>query len=383
MSPSPIDNLPAGTVAAIFDSLAASRWPRQDKPAIASRYGLTIADLQTLLQRHGVEDLDGMRLLERAHQLRAQEATPAECYPGEAVTAAESAELRAQEPVSRETEETDPGTRQRLVRLRVDQLRADPNNPREHLARDDDEGNSDLDQLADSIRENGLLQPIVVREVQTYVDESPAVAYTIVAGHRRAAALRNLRWTTTEVIIRPPMRPDEVLAAMLIENGQRAGLDPIEEARAIRTLGAQHGWTDAEVARKIGRSQNYVSRRLALLQLDPDEQERIRAGEMGLTAGSDLGRLKSGRTRYSSKGHTSVDYFGPTHDLADRARARCSRLGHKGRKIAGGEACGGCWESVLRADERDDAQTRNANAGRCVTCGQDLEHDHQAIAVGR
>jgi ParB family chromosome partitioning protein len=378
MSPSPIDNLPAGTVAAIFDTLAASRWPRQDKPAIASRYGLTIADLQTLLQRHGVEDLDAGRLFAKRDQLRAQEQRPV-------VGRAEHEVVLTgiDDDVSRETEQTDPGTRQRLVRLRVDQLRADPNNPREHLAHDDDEGNSDLDQLADSIRENGLLQPIVVREVQTYVDESPAVAYTIVAGHRRAAALRKLRWTTTEVIIRPPMRPDEVLAAMLIENGQRAGLDPIEEARAIRTLGAQHGWTDAEVARKIGRSQNYVSRRLALLQLDPDEQERIRAGEMGLTAGSDLGRLKSGRTRYSSKGHTSVDYFGPTHDLADRARARCSRLGHKGRKIAGGEACGACWESVLRADERDDAQTRNANAGRCVTCGQDLEHDHQAIAVGR
>lgn len=368
MSPSPIDNLPAGTVAAIFDSLAASRWPRQDKPAIASRYGLTIADLQTLLQRHGVEDLDPARLRAKRDQLRAEDQQP---------TVSRGTETIAGQPAQ-----------QRLVRLRVDQLKADPSNPREHLAHKlsaDDLGDNghtggatDLDQLADSIRESGLLQPIVVRERVT----GDQTDYFIVAGHRRAAALRKLQWTTTEVLVRPPMRPDEVLAAMLIENGQRAGLDPIEEARAIRTLGTTHGWTDAQTAQKIGRSQAYVSRRLALLQLDPDEQERVRAGEMGVTAGSDLGRLKSGKTIRSSKGHVSVDYFGPTNELASRARSRCDRLGHKGRKIAGGEACGACWESVIRADERSSLQERNATADSCVTCGEPLDHAAQLERVG-
>lgn len=380
MSPSPIDNLPLGTIAAIFEALATSRWPRQDKPTIASRYGLAIADLQTLLQRHGVDDLDAQKLLRKARELRAEEQQPVVDRAEHEVVLTG---LEDDDAVSRET--PDPGTRQRLVRLRVDQLRADPNNPREHLAHkldpddlDRQESGTDLDQLADSIRESGLLQPIVVRE--TYAGEEKV--YVIVAGHRRAAALRKLRWTTTEVIVRPPMRPDEVLAAMLIENGQRAGLDPIEEARAIRSLGVQHGWTDQQTATKIGRSQAYVSRRLALLQLDPDEQERVRSGEMGVTAGSDLGRLKSGKTIRSSKGHVSVDYFGPTNELADRARARCSRLGHKGRKIAGGEACGGCWESVIRADERDDMQTRNATADNCVTCGEPLDHSAPAELVG-
>jgi ParB family chromosome partitioning protein len=376
MSPSPIDNLPAGTIAAIFDNLATSRWPRQDKPAIASRYGLTIADLQTLLQRHHVEDLDAAKLLRWARTLREQEQQPEPGQPYDNPVDDDGGRVPLFDPPN-------PGTRQRLVRLRVDQLRADPNNPREHLEHAGGEGEgSDLDDLADSIRESGLLQPIVVREVETYEGDSPVVGYTIVAGHRRAAALRRLRWTTTEVIVRPPMRPDEVLAAMLIENGQRAGLDPIEEARAIRSLGVTHGWTDAQTARKIGRSQNYVSTRLALLHLDPDEQERIRTGDMGVTAGGNLGRLKSGHTRPSSKGHVTVDYFGPTNDLAKLARARCNRLGHKGRKIAGGEACGGCWESVIRADERDSLQARNATADACVTCGEPLDPDRTSALVG-
>lgn len=375
MSPSPIDHLPAGTVAGIFDRLANSRWPRQDKPAIAQGFGLTIADLQTLLQRHGVEDLDPSRLRVKRDQLLAEDQ---QRDPWLAMTAAEP---------TADQDTPDPGTRQRLVRLRVDQLRADPNNPREHLAHEDQEGNSDLEQLADSIRENGLLQPIVVREVQTHIGDSPAIAYTIVAGHRRAAALRILRWTTTEVLVRPPMRPDEVLAAMLIENGQRAGLDAIEEARAIRQLGTAHGWTDQQVAQKIGRSKAYVSMRLALLHLDPDEQERVRTGELGKTAGANLGRLKSGRTIGSSKGHRTVDYFGPTNDLATLARNRCTRLtangNHQARKIAGGEACGSCWESVIRADERSGLQDRNATADSCVTCGSPLDHQGPTTLVRR
>ena len=374
MSPNPIDNLPLGTIAAIFDSLATSRWPRQDKPAIASRFGLTLADLQTLIQRRGVESLDPAELRRVRDILLEQERSSILEEHHQA------AEQPSEEPAEEPGEGTDPGTRQRLVRLRLDQLRADPNNPREHLEHQipGEREATDLDQLADSIRENGLLQPIVVRE--THLGDQKI--YMIVAGHRRAAALRRLHWTTTEVIVRPPMRPDEVLAAMLIENGQRAGLDPIEEARALRTLSVQHGWKDGETARKIGRSQSFVSMRLALLQLDPEEQEKVRAGEMGVVGGAHLGRLKSGRVRASRKNHTTINYYGPTHDLERLARARCNRLGHTGRKITGGVACGACWESVIRADERDSLQTRNATADACVTCGEPIDHNHQALGDG-
>ncbi len=373
MSPNPTDLMPPGTVAAILESVAASRYPRQDKPTIASGFGITIADLQVLLNHHGGNDQDPQRLRTAAAELRARD-------------------LEQPEPaadVSRETPEQEPqavatpaSPSQRLVRVRVDDLHADPNNPREHLAHKipederhhSDSARDDIDQLADSIRESGLLQPIVVREAHL----GDRKVLVIVAGHRRAAALRRLRWTTTEVLVRPPMRPDDVLAAMLIENGQRAGLDPIEEARAIKRLGITHGWTDAQVARKIGRSQSYVSMRLALLNLDPADQERVRSGQMGRTAGSALGRQNSGKIRNSAKGNITLDYFGPTNELATRARARCERAhraGTKPRKIAGGEACGACWESVIRADERDHLQTVNATADACVTCGEPIDPD--------
>jgi ParB family chromosome partitioning protein len=103
-----------------------------------------------------------------------------------------------------------------LVELPIDQVHPSPNNPREHL--------TDIDGLADSIREAGLIQPLVVQPIDG--------GYQVVAGHRRLAALQLLGRLNAECIVRRPLRSDEELLTMLIENGQRAGLDPIEEARA-------------------------------------------------------------------------------------------------------------------------------------------------------
>lgn len=83
---------------------------------------------------------------------------------------------------------------------------------------------------------------------------------------------------------------------MLVENGQRAGLDPIEEARALRRLKTQ-GSTDAEIARRIGRSQSYVSGRLALLALPAEEQEELRAGQAAITPMVAKARATSARGR--------------------------------------------------------------------------------------
>lgn len=191
----------------------------------------------------------------------------------------------------------------------------------------------------------------------------------MVAGHRRLAALKLLGWTHAAVIIRGDMRPDHVLAAMLIENGQRRDLDPIEEARGLRKLKEETDANDIGLAKKVGRSQSHVSARLALLLLSPDDQDRVRTGELGITQATALGRLNGGKVRKRQKGVHRDFYFGVTHDLATRARARCKRLGHTASKLAGGMACGACWESVIRADERDQAQQRLATTGTCPTCG--------------
>lgn len=244
---------------------------------------------------------------------------------------------------------------QGLVAIPVGQLRPSPNNPRERL--------DDIDALAASIREGGLIQPIIAQRIPGHT------GLQIVAGHRRYAAVLKLGWPKVPVIVRRDLLPDEELLAMLVENGQRAGLDPIEEARAYRKLKAG-GFTDAGIGRKVGRSQSHVSSRLALLLLPAEDQEELRAGVIGITAATTKARTDSGRIRPRKHPTKSPVHLGILHELAPRAKARCQRLGHKSGhgKGVGGVACGECWESVIRADERQHLNDVSEQRGRCVLC---------------
>ena len=155
-----------------------------------------------------------------------------------------------------------------LADVALTDLDIDPDNLRADLG--------DIEGLAESITQVGLLQPIVARR-------TPQGRLVIVAGHRRHAAVKRLRWASVPVIVRAPMRPDEVLAAMLVENGQRAGLDPIEEARALARLQAVTRVSSRELGARVGMAQTTVDGRLALLALTPEEQEQVRSGELRIT----------------------------------------------------------------------------------------------------
>lgn len=109
-----------------------------------------------------------------------------------------------------------------FARVPVADLHPSPNNPRETLR--------DIDELALSIREVGLVQPIIAQKIPG------KPGFQIIAGHRRHAAVIRLGWDDVPTIVRRDMLPDAELLAMLVENGQRAGLDPIEEARALNRL---------------------------------------------------------------------------------------------------------------------------------------------------
>lgn len=253
-----------------------------------------------------------------------------------------------------------------LVALPIDQVHPSPNNPRETL--------TDIEALAQSINEVGLIQPIVVQRI-------PGVAgYQILAGHRRFAAVQLLRWGKVPCLIRRDMLPDEELLLMLVENGQRAGLDPVEEARALNRLHAA-GMTDKEIALKIGRSQPYVSNRLVLLSLPIEEQEQLRNKLLTIGAATEKARVDSGRTKPRAKGKKSAQHLSIHHELGSRARARCQRLAHKSRGAAsvGGVACGECWESVIRADERQHLHDASAAQHECVLCG--TPHDADATTI--
>lgn len=236
------------------------------------------------------------------------------------------------------------------------ELHPSPNNPREHL--------TDIDSLAQSIYEQGIIQPLVVQKI-------PGVdGFRIVAGHRRYAAAQRIRLAEVPCVIRKDMLPDEELLAMLVENGQRAGLDPIEEGRALQRLKSS-GLSDKEIAAKVGRSTAHVWQRIKLLSLPIEEQEQLRAKAITIGAAVDKARTDSGSMYKPRQGREkSAAHLSLTHDLGVKARARCQRLGHKskGAKSVGGIACGECWESVIRADERHQLHAQSADRGRCVLC---------------
>ena len=245
-----------------------------------------------------------------------------------------------------------------LLEVLLSELHPDPDNPRESLG--------DVDELARSIREQGLIQPIIARR------EDETGRLVIVAGHRRYAALRRLGRTRAEVIIRKAMAPDDVLAKMLVENGHRADLDPIEEARALQRLKTLGGLSDVALAKTIGRSQPTVSGRLALLALPVEEQEAVRNRQLKVGAAVRTARIASGRVRQQGVGRAW--HLGPDHGLSRQAAARCRRLAHKTGRSVGGVACGECWESVIRADERQHLQTASARQSQCALCGSDAAY---------
>lgn len=218
-----------------------------------------------------------------------------------------------------------------LRRVALDDLHPDPANAREVV------GN--VDDLAASMAEVGLIQPVVARK------SGPRLI--IVAGHRRHAAARQLGWTDIDTVITAAMQPDEVLAAQLVENGQRAGLDPIEEARALNRIRAT-GLTSKQVGKRVGRSQSWVDARLALLELPADVQMKVRLGEIGIGQAVHRSRVDSGKVRRGAGRWHLAEH----HPLASRVRARCKLTHPTGANKVGSVGCGECWESVIRADER-------------------------------
>jgi ParB family chromosome partitioning protein len=127
-----------------------------------------------------------------------------------------------------------------------------------------------LDELADSIRQVGLLQPVVVRAVGVG-------RYELVMGERRWRAAQRAGLTEIGAIVKQT-QDDDLLRDALIENLHRQQLDPLEEAAAYQQLLDDFGATHEELARKIGRSRPHISNTLRLLNLPPAVQKRVAAG---------------------------------------------------------------------------------------------------------
>jgi ParB family chromosome partitioning protein len=137
-------------------------------------------------------------------------------------------------------------------------------------SRFDDAG---LDELAASIRTQGMIQPIIVSKTKQS-------GYSIVAGERRWRAAQRAGLTTVPVVVREVRDDRELLELALVENLQRADLNPIEEAEAYRALQQSFGLTQEEIAERVGKTRPAVANTLRLLRLPDSIQDYLRSGEL-------------------------------------------------------------------------------------------------------
>lgn len=129
-----------------------------------------------------------------------------------------------------------------------------------------------ISELAESIEEHGLLQPIVVRPIEEGM-------YEIIAGERRFRALSSLHYKYADVIIRQ-LNDEETAVVALIENIQRENLSVVEEAEAYKKLLDIGDTTQGELAKSVGKSQSFIANKLRLLKLAPKVLTKLREGKI-------------------------------------------------------------------------------------------------------
>lgn len=164
----------------------------------------------------------------------------------------------------------------------IDLIATNPEQPRTHFPPEQ------LEELSDSIREHGILQPLVVNPTE-------GGSFQLIAGERRLQAARLAGLSAVPVVIRETEAAD-LLELALVENIQRQDLNPLEEALAFRRLVDEYGLTQEAVARRVGRSRTTIANSLRLLGLEPEIRRSLVAGELtegharallGLSGGKD------------------------------------------------------------------------------------------------
>ena len=159
------------------------------------------------------------------------------------------------------------GPQAQVVELPVGDIEPNPHQPRLDF---DDQG---LRELADSIRQKGIIQPLAVNRT------SPN-SYHLILGERRLRAARLAGLETVPAIVHEIESPQELIELALIENIQREDLNPIEEAEAYRALINTCLLTQEEIAGRVGKDRSTVANALRLLRLPEEVQEMLRAGEL-------------------------------------------------------------------------------------------------------
>lgn len=157
------------------------------------------------------------------------------------------------------------GAETRMEEIPVNQISPNPNQPRASI------GAAGFEELVSSIREVGLLQPVVVRPKD--------LGFELVAGERRWRAAKEAGLAVVPAVVKTPSE-EESLEMALIENLQRENLNALEEAKAFEKLIRDYELTQAEVAKRLGRSRVAVTNTLRLLQLPERIKDMVREGDI-------------------------------------------------------------------------------------------------------
>lgn len=169
--------------------------------------------------------------------------------------------------IERPPEEMKPA--QSDSRLPIEFVRPNPKNPRRTFPE------AELDELAQSIREHGIVQPVIVRPAGEN-------RFEIIAGERRWRAAQRAGLVDLPVIVRD-VNDRTALELAIVENVQRADLNPLEEAQGYQQLIDEHEYTQADLGRVVGKSRSHVANTLRLLKLPPSVSSLLQTG--ALTAG--------------------------------------------------------------------------------------------------
>ncbi|PYN22119.1 MAG: chromosome partitioning protein ParB [Candidatus Rokuibacteriota bacterium] len=160
---------------------------------------------------------------------------------------------------------SEPAEAESLVEVPIDQIEVNPNQPRKVF------DFTALDELAASIRSSGVIQPIIVRRL--------AGSYQLIAGERRWRAARQAGLERIPAIVRDATDAQSIELA-LVENLLREDLNPIEAAQAYQKLLAEFGWTQEELAQRIGKDRTSIANCLRLLRLPEEIQTDLRSGRL-------------------------------------------------------------------------------------------------------
>lgn len=219
----------------------------------------------------------------------------------------------------------------------IDLIDPNPDNPRIVM--------TDLSGLAETIRTKGFTTPCMVRVM-------PDKRFRLLAGHRRVLAAKMAGLESVPCVVRSDVADGDEFTIMLLENIQRADLNPVEEARAFRRILDAEPITQLQLAQRLGVSEPRVSRRLALLDLSAEQQDMVLRGKMSMSDAWEAARLLKRRkgpepgAANAGRGGRYDVHFNRQHPLYQRAADLCK---HRAWLLT--EACGSCWETVVRADE--------------------------------